>query len=193
MADKPAHANSEGFRAPSERDGGPVSSRPSGSIIVEPIGRVRSPRTAPLDDDWDTVMATISLDPDRFTPEALMGLDEFSHVEVIYLFDRVDPESIESSSRHPRGNPAWPRVGVFAQRAKSRPNRIGVSVCELLGVDQVTVSVRALDAIDGSPVLDLKPYLKEFAPRGDVRQPQWSHELMAGYWSVPYPETHRDR
>ena len=157
------------------------------AVVIEPIGHVSSPRTAPLDDDWESIIATIALDPDRFTPEALRGLDSFSHAEVVYLFDRVDPASIETSSRHPRGNRDWPLVGVFAQRAKSRPNRIGVSVCELLDVDQLTVTVRALDAIDGTPVLDLKPYMREFAPRGEVRQPRWSHELMAGYWSATAP------
>ena len=86
------------------------------------------------------------------------------------------------SARHPRGNLAWPQVGVFAQRAKGRPNRIGVSVCELLAVHHITLFVRALDAIDGTPVLDIKPYMAQFAPRGPVRQPAWSHELMAGYW-----------
>jgi tRNA (adenine37-N6)-methyltransferase len=151
-------------------------------IVLEAVGRVSSPRTAPVDDDWERITATISLDAARFTPEALFGLDDFSHVEVVYLFDRVDPEAIETAARHPRGNEQWPRVGVFAQRAKGRPNRIGVSVCELLGVDGLTVTVRALDAIDGTPVLDLKPYMAEFAPRGAVRQPSWSHELMAGYW-----------
>ena len=153
--------------------------------MLEPIGYVSSPRTVALDDDWDAITATITLDRHRFTPEALIGLEAFSHVEVVYLFDRVEEASIETSSRHPRGNRAWPRVGVFAQRAKSRPNRIGVSVCELLGVNQLTVTVRALDAVDASPVLDLKPYMQEFAPRGEVRQPDWSHELMAGYWSLP--------
>ncbi|HMD52020.1 MAG TPA: SAM-dependent methyltransferase [Solirubrobacteraceae bacterium] len=159
------------------------------TIVLEPIGRVHSPRTEALDDDWDAITATITLDGERFTPEALSGLAEFSHVEVVYLFDRVDPDSVQTSSRHPRGNRGWPRVGVFAQRAKSRPNRIGVSVCELLGVDRLTVTVRALDAIDGSPVLDLKPYMAEFAPRGEVRQPPWSHELMAGYWAGGDPHT----
>jgi tRNA (adenine37-N6)-methyltransferase len=82
---------------------------------------------------------------------------------------------------------------VFAQRAKGRPNRIGVSVCELLSVGQLTVAVRGLDAIDGTPVLDLKPYMQEFAPRGEVRQPQWSRELMAGYWTVPESQADEDR
>lgn len=147
-----------------------------------PIGRVGSPRTEPLDDDWDTVTATVVLDAARFTPDVLAGLSEFSHVEVVYVFDRVDPARVELGARHPRGNPGWPRVGIFAQRAKGRPNRIGVSVCRLLGVDGLTLTVHALDAIDGTPVLDVKPYLTEFGPRGEVRQPAWSHELMSGYW-----------
>ena len=149
---------------------------------MTPIGRVASPRTEPLDDDWDAVTATVTLDADRFAPEVLDGLAEFSHVEVVYVFDRVDPGAVETGARHPRGNPEWPRVGIFAQRAKGRPNRIGVSVCRLLGVEGLTLTVQALDAIDGSPVLDVKPYLAEFGPRGEVRQPAWSHELMSGYW-----------
>ncbi len=152
-------------------------------ITLEPIGWVSSPRTAPVDDDWDSITATVTLDPARFSAQALAGLEEFSHVEVIFLFDRVAPESVQMSARHPRGNNAWPEVGVFAQRAKGRPNRVGVSVCRLLEMDGVSITVQALDAIDGSPVLDIKPYMVEFAPRGAVRQPQWSHELMSGYWN----------
>jgi len=155
---------------------------------VTPIGWVSSPRTEPLDDDWDAVTCTITLDAQQFTDEALQGLQEFSHLEVVYLFDRVDPGSVQTAARHPRGNKAWPRVGIFAQRAKGRPNRLGVSVCELLAVEGLTVTARGLDAIDGTPVLDLKPYLREFAPRTPVRQPAWSHELVAGYWSGPTPQ-----
>lgn len=71
---------------------------------------------------------------------------------------------------------------MFAQRNKRRPNRIGVSCCELVNVSETTLTVRALDAIDGTPVLDIKPYMTEFGPRGPVRQPQRSRELMSGYW-----------
>jgi tRNA-Thr(GGU) m(6)t(6)A37 methyltransferase TsaA len=149
---------------------------------VTAIAQVSSSRTEPIDDDWDSVVATITLDAAQFTPDALNGLEEFSHLEVVYVFDKVAPGSIEVGSRHPRGNPNWPQVGIFAQRAKDRPNRIGVSVCPLLEVSGLEVTVAALDAIDGSPVLDIKPYLSEFAPRGPIRQPAWSHELMAGYW-----------
>ena len=156
---------------------------------VRPIGWVSSSRTEPIDDDWDSITSTITLDGEQFTPDALKGLDQFSHAEVIYIFDRVDPETVETTARHPRGQSNWPAVGIFAQRAKGRPNRLGVSVCQILCVEGLTLSVRALDAIDGSPVLDLKPYMSEFAPRGPVRQPDWSHQLMAGYWNAERNQT----
>ncbi len=151
---------------------------------ITPVGWVNSSRTEPLDDDWDSITATISLDAGQFTPEALWGLDEFSHIEVVYLFHRVDPDQLQRAARHPRGNQQWPLVGIFAQRGKGRPNRLGLSVCRLLAVDGLTVTVQALDVIDGTPVLDLKPYMSEFAPRGRVTQPAWSRELMAGHWDA---------
>jgi len=154
-------------------------------VIVEPIGRVESSRRQAIDDDWDSVTATIALDGEQFSPESLAGLGEFSHVEVIFVFDGVDPDDIERGARHPRANTDWPRVGIFAQRAKMRPNRIGVTVCTLLGVDGLTLTVQGLDAIDGTPVLDIKPYMAEFGARGAVRQPAWSRELMTGYWTRP--------
>ena len=149
---------------------------------MTPIGWVHSSRDEAVDDDWDAVESAITLDPDRFDARALLGLGEFSHVEVVYCFDRVDPSAVQPASRHPRGNRDWPEVGIFAQRGKDRPNRLGVTVCRLLAVDDVTLSVQGLDAIDRTPVLDIKPYLSEFGPRGPVRQPVWSHELMAQYW-----------
>ncbi len=152
------------------------------SISIEPIGVVTSSRTEPMDDDWDSVTASIRLDAERFSPEALLGLDEFSHLEVVYVFDRVEPGEVQTGARRPRGNPAWPMVGIFAQRAKGRPNRLGVSVCRLLDVDGLRLTVQGLDAIDGTPVVDVKPYMVEFAARGAVHQPAWSHALMAEYW-----------
>lgn len=146
------------------------------------IGIVESERTEPIDDDWGAVVSTIRLDEDRFTPEVLAGLDEFSHVEVLFLFDRVDETTVELGARHPRGNPDWPLVGIFAQRAKGRPNRLGTTTCELVSVEGLAVRVRGLDAIDGTPVLDIKPYVREFAPRTPVEQPAWIGELMRAYW-----------
>ncbi len=148
---------------------------------VQAIGWVSCNRDEVLDDDWGAVEATISLVA-PFDERSVLGLGEFSHVEVVYLFDRVDAATVDTGSRHPRSNPDWPEVGVFAQRHKNRPNRIGVSRCELVSVDGTVVVVRGLDAIDGTPVLDLKPYMIEFGPRGDVRQPTWASELMSTYW-----------
>ena len=149
---------------------------------VRAIGHVVSPRVGRKDDDWGDVESTIHLDPDRFGPDALAGLDAFSHVEIIFLFDQFDEANVTTGSRHPRGNEAWPMVGIFAQRASSRPNRLGLTTCGVVGVDGLELSVRGLDAIDGTPILDIKPYIAEFTPRGTVVQPEWISELMAGYW-----------
>lgn len=156
------------------------------AIEMLPIGIVRGGRAEPIDDDWGDMLCEIVLD-DRFPPDALDGLDEFSHLDVVYVFDQVDEASVTVDARHPRGRTDWPRVGIFAQRAKGRPNRIGVTTCEIVDVDQRVVTIRGLDAIDGTPVLDLKPYMTEFAPRTPVRQPTWSHELMRDYWAIDSP------
>ncbi|HUI56819.1 MAG TPA: SAM-dependent methyltransferase [Bryobacteraceae bacterium] len=147
-----------------------------------PIGVVRSLVQDIADDIWGGVTCRIELDASRFTPESLAGLDEFSHVEILFLLDRIPEERIEFRSRHPRGRTDWPRVGIFAQRAKNRPNRLGATVCRLLAVRELAIEVEGLDAIDGTPVLDIKPYLREFGPKGPVRQPAWATELMAQYW-----------
>jgi tRNA-Thr(GGU) m(6)t(6)A37 methyltransferase TsaA len=149
---------------------------------VKPIGWVRSPVREPLDDVWGGVSARIEIDASRFTPDCLAGLDEFSHIEVVFLFDRVEEFTTTAAARHPRGRTDWPLVGIFAQRAKNRPNRIGVTVCRLISVAGLTIVVEGLDAIENTPVLDIKPWMEEFGPRGEVRQPQWATELMAGYW-----------
>jgi len=151
-------------------------------FTVHPVGHVTSTRTGRVDDDWGGIESVIHLDDDRFTPDSLAGLQDFSHVEVIFVFDRFDEADVTTGARHPRGNEAWPKVGIFAQRASSRPNRLGLTTCEVLAVNGLEVRVRGLDAIDGTPVLDIKPYLQEFGPRGPVRQPAWSTQLMAGYW-----------
>jgi tRNA-Thr(GGU) m(6)t(6)A37 methyltransferase TsaA len=158
-----------------------ASSRPT-AVEVMPIGFVHGGRADLSDDHWGDVVSEIVLD-DRFPPEALDGLDAFSHLDVVFVFDQVDEARITVDARHPRGRTDWPRVGIFAQRAKGRPNRIGVTTCEVISVDGRRVTVRGLDAIDGTPVLDLKPYMVEFAPRTTVRQPAWSSELMSEYWT----------
>ena len=146
------------------------------------IGRVEGGRDVAEDDDWGASRAAIRLDPARFGPDALAGLDMFSHAEIVFVFDRVTDDEIVTGARHPRGRKDWPLTGIFAQRGKNRPNRIGVSVCRIVAVDGLSVEVEGLDALNGTPVLDIKPVLSDFLPRGEVREPAWARELMKAYW-----------
>jgi tRNA-Thr(GGU) m(6)t(6)A37 methyltransferase TsaA len=147
---------------------------------VQAIGFVEGVRPHAEDDFWGGEEACIRL-TDDFGAEALQGLEAFSHVEVLFLFHAVDPAKVVSGARHPRNNPAWPAVGIFAQRGKSRPNRIGSTICRVVSVEGTRLVVAELDAIDGTPVLDIKPVMVEFLPRQQVRQPTWALELMRDY------------
>ncbi len=151
------------------------------ALPVTPIAYVRGGRAAPEDDNWGGERAAIELEA-FLPPEALAGLDAFSHAEIIFQFHLVPDAKIETGARRPRGNPDWPMVGILAQRGKNRPNRIGVTVCRIVSVDGRRLEVEGLDAIDGTPVLDIKPVMTEFLPRGEIRQPEWSSELMKEYW-----------
>lgn len=168
---------------PSDERGARVSENSGPAEVVSvPVGLVVGGRAEVLDDDWGKETAVIRLDADRFGPEALAGLDGFSHLEVVYHFDRVPVERIETGARHPRGNTDWPLVGIFAQRGKNRPNRIAVSRCRLLRTDGLDLHVQGLDAVDGTPVLDIKPYMAEFGPQGPTDQPAWATEIMRDYY-----------
>ncbi|SEM40606.1 SAM-dependent methyltransferase [Streptacidiphilus jiangxiensis] len=152
-------------------------------VTLRPIGVVTSPRIRPEYDGWGPVTASISLDEELFHPDAVAGLEEFSHLEVVFRFHLLGERDVVTDARHPRGRTDLPRVGVLAQRIKERPNHLAVSRCELLGVDGLTLHVRSLDALDGTPVLDVKPYLKRFVPESDrVREPAWVEEVMSAYF-----------
>lgn len=153
-------------------------------FVVRPIGFVHSEIHDAVDDVWGGLRSLIQLDASLFSADCLAGLEEFSHVEILFVFDRVRDAEIHTGARHPRGRTDWPKVGIFAQRAKNRPNRIGVTICRLISVSSqdLSIVVEGLDAINGTPVLDLKPYMREFDVRDQVRQPAWASELMAKYW-----------
>jgi tRNA (adenine37-N6)-methyltransferase len=152
------------------------------NVTLHAVGVVVGGRSDAIDDDWGDVEAVLRLDGERFGPESVAGLDAFSHICVVFLFHLVEEGSVVTGARHPRNNQEWPEVGMFAQRAKMRPNRLGVSNCALIAVDGIDLHVRGLDAVDGSPVLDIKPFMSEFEPTGPVRQPVWASELMQGYY-----------
>lgn len=155
----------------------------SPTVVSLAIGKVVSTRKEVIDDGWDSIESYVELDPTQFSPDALRGLDSFSHAEVIFFMDQVDVRKIEVSARHPRNNEDWPKVGIFAQRGKNRPNQIGTTICRILRIEGLRIYFEGLDAIDGTSVLDIKPWVKEFGPRGNIEQPPWIGELMKGYWS----------
>jgi tRNA-Thr(GGU) m(6)t(6)A37 methyltransferase TsaA len=148
---------------------------------VEPIGVLHSSRKDLTDDFWGKVDVEIVL-ADHLPEAAFAGLGDSSHVEVIFLMDRVDPAKVEIGARHPRERMDWPLVGIFAQRGKARPNRLGLTRGTIIKVEGRVLTVRGIDAIDGTPVLDIKPWMDEFAPIGATRQPAWATELMADYY-----------
>lgn len=152
-------------------------------IAMEPIAHVRSVRTSLEDDYWGGLESELVL-TDAVTPEALAGIESFSHAEIIFYFDRVEPDAVVRGARHPRGNEQWPRVGILAQRGSPRPNRIGSTIVRIVGREGRILRVAELDAVDQTPVLDIKPVLQEFLPRTPVSQPAWSREVMQHYWTA---------
>jgi tRNA-Thr(GGU) m(6)t(6)A37 methyltransferase TsaA len=157
------------------------------AITLTAIGFVRNSQTQIADDNWGAVESDVVL-TEALGENALAGIEDFSHAEVVFYFDRVPDENIEVGARRPRNNPAWPEAGILAQRGKNRPNRIGLTTVEIIAREGNVLRVRGLDAIDGTPVLDIKPVMREFLPRSEVRQPAWATELMRAYWE-PSPPT----
>lgn len=151
-------------------------------IVLKPLAVVKNSRKEPIDDNWETIIADIEL-ADHIPTQAFDGISNFSHLEIIYYFDKVKNDDIVFSGR-PRGNPEYPLVGIFGQRKKDRPNKIGLSTVELIEHNGRTIKVKFLDAIDGTPVLDIKPVFNEFQPKTEIKQPKWVADLMKNYWKL---------
>ena len=150
-------------------------------INLTPIAFVENERNQIEDDNWGEVVSKIVL-TDEFSEESLAGIEEFSHAEIVFYFDRVKREKIVTGSRYPRGRQDWGKVGIFAQRGKNRPNRIGLTTVKIIRREGKILYVRGLDAINGTPVLDIKPVMREFQPKEKLRQPKWATEIMRNYW-----------
>lgn len=151
------------------------------NIVLQPIAFVKNTRTDLSDDYWGSIISEIEL-AEGIPAKAFNGIDEFSHLEIIFHFDKSD-KSKAVFFGHPRGNTNWPEVGIYAQRKKDRPNAIGITMVELVKREDNKIWVKYLDAIDGTPILDIKPVMKEFLPAGEIHQPDWSKELMKDYWA----------
>jgi len=149
-------------------------------IVLKAVGKVKSPVVEPVDEGWGDVESELHLEP-QLAP-GLQGLGSFSHIMVIFFLDRSTFDPSKDLVRRPKGRADVPPLGIFAQRARHRPNPIGITAVELLGIEGNVVRVRGLDAIDGSPVLDLKPYFPVFDRVDRASVPEWVHRVMEGYF-----------
>ncbi len=149
-------------------------------ITLTQIATTHNSRTEATDDYWDSVITSIVLEA-HIPTEAFNNIEQFSHLEIIYYFDKADDINMVFSGR-PRDNPDYPVMGIFCQRKKDRPNKTGLCTVELLAHHERTIIVKGLDAIDGTPILDIKPVFKEFEPAKEIRQPEWVSDLMKKYW-----------
>jgi tRNA-Thr(GGU) m(6)t(6)A37 methyltransferase TsaA len=149
-------------------------------IKLKPIAWVKNSRTTTLDDDWGGIVSEIML-AEEIPDNAFQHILDFSQLEIIYYFDKVKGDKT-LYVRSPRGNPEYPEMGIFAQRNKDRPNRIGLSTVELVWQSGRSIGVRMLDAIDGTPILDIKPVYRELRPTVEIRQPAWVADLMRNYY-----------
>ncbi|MGW7069461.1 SAM-dependent methyltransferase [Streptomyces sp. NPDC054855] len=148
---------------------------------VESIATVVGGHTRVQDDYQGGVESVIRLN-DAYPLETLQGIEEFSHLTVTWRFHLARPEDVQLHTRSPRGNPRWPTVGTFGHRNHRRPNQLATSYPRLQRVDGRDLMVTDLDAVDGTPVIDLAPYFVEMGPRSGVRQPAWPGEMLATYW-----------
>jgi tRNA-Thr(GGU) m(6)t(6)A37 methyltransferase TsaA len=144
------------------------------------IGSVKSPVKEPLDENWGEIISEIHVAPSM--AQGLQGLEHFSHILVVFYMHQATHDTKTDLVRHPRGRADMPKVGIFAQRARHRPNPIGITAVKLLKIQGNTLTVQGLDAMDGSPVLDIKPYVPEFDRIDEPGVPEWMKRLLEGYF-----------
>lgn len=138
-------------------------------LPLRPIGYVRNAVGEPQPHGWEALDSRLELLPEFAT--GLLGLEGFSHVIVVCWLHRV-PDDLRTVEQAPVA-PGLPVVGTFATRSQKRPNPLAVSVVEVGAVDGSGLTVRGLDAIDGTPVVDIKPYLPPYDSRPKARLPKW--------------------
>ncbi|MFJ8043827.1 TrmO family methyltransferase [Kitasatospora sp. NPDC096147] len=155
---------------------------------VQALGHVVGGRKEPTDDYWGGTRSIIRLDSSLFPVESTKGLDAFSHIQVVFRFHLTDPTDLHFGARRPRDNPEWPEVGVFGHRNMRRLNWLGVSHPRLIEVDGLDLHVEDLDAVDGTPVLEVKPWFTDFGPRGPIHEPAWTSEMLTDYFAQPPAE-----
>ncbi len=150
------------------------------SLTIAPIGLVVNGVTEEQDQDWGKTTSRIELALEY--ARGLIRLNSFSHAIVVTYLHRAQFDPAQHLVRRPRDLATMPSVGIFAQRAKHRPNPIGITAVRVLDILGNVLLVQGLDAINGTPVLDLKPYYPIYDRVPDAQVPEWVDRLMAGYF-----------
>ena len=148
-------------------------------IIMEPVGFVQNVVHVKKDTAWGKDVSTIVLKEEY--RGGLQGLEDFSHAVILTYLDKANYVREKHLRRRPQGREDMPVVGIFSQRTKDHPNTIGVTSVQILSVGENTLTVKGLDAMDGTPVLDIKPYYPVFDKR-EATVPEWVHILMTQYF-----------
>lgn len=147
---------------------------------LNPIGIVNSPVKEGIDKNWGNVISEINL-YEQFWGSG-KGLEEFSHAIIIYYMHKSSFKISEDLIRRPQEREDMPLIGIFAQRAKHRPNPIGIASVEIISVSNNCIKVKGLDAIEETPVLDIKPYYPIYDLKEAAVTPEWVNNLMKGYF-----------
>ena len=148
-------------------------------IIMNPIGYVRNAVQSRKDVSWGEDVSTIVLNEEYHS--GLKGLEDFTHVIILYYLDKAAYQKEKHLQRRPQNREDMPLVGIFSQRGKDRPNQIGMTSVRIVSVDGAALTVKGLDAIDGTPILDIKPYYPVYDKK-DAKVPEWVDRLMAHYF-----------
>ena len=148
-------------------------------IIMRPVGTVRNEVPNRKDDSWGDDISSIVLD--RQFVSGLKGLEDFSHAIILFYLDQAKFDKEKHLQRRPQNRDDMPLTGIFSQRGKDRPNRIGMTSVEIVSVSEDTLVVKGLDAVNGTPVLDIKPYYPVYDKR-EATVPGWVDRLMKHYF-----------
>lgn len=148
---------------------------------INPIGFVKSEIKEGIDSGWGNIISEIHLS-DEFK-DGLKGIDDFSHAIIIFYMHKSNFELKEHLQRKPQGIEELPEIGIFSQRAKHRPNPLGITTVKILSLEDNILRVQALDAIDGTPVIDIKPYFLSFDyPKEEIKEADWVDVIMGKYF-----------
>ena len=148
-------------------------------IVMKPIGYVHNNVENKKDVAWGQDVSTIHLEEECYS--GLAGLSDFSHAIILYHLDKAVYDKEKHLRRRPQNRDDMPLVGIFSQRGKDRPNRIGMTSVQIVNVEDTQLTVKGLDAIDGTAVLDIKPYYPVY-DRKDAVVPEWVDRLMEHYF-----------